>query len=200
MAFKIKRFIPASPLQEVTGPGKGKKKKPKNTTDRKVVRKIARQASKDSKEGKSTLIETGNSSWKKKGGGKTTTYDSKDGNKKVKKREIKKALKNVNAGRGDKVVVDKGEVRTIKKKPLTRDQRIAALKKKKADGAAKLAAAKAQRKVNEAAKRKAFLKNKADKLSKLNAAKAKRSAEIAAKRKALKAKQDAVRAKKGYKK
>ena len=47
-----------------------------------------------------------------------------------------------------------GEVKTIKKKPLTRDQKIAALKKKKAD-----------------------------KLSKVNAAKAKRSAEIAAKRK-----------------
>lgn len=87
--------------------------------------------------------------------------------KKVKKREIKKALKNANVGKGDKVVVDEGEVKTIKKKPLTRDQKIAALKKKKAD-----------------------------KLSKVNAEKAKRSAEIAAKRKALKARQDAARAKK----
>ena len=33
MAFKIKRFIPASPLQEVTGPGKGKNKRRKNTTE-----------------------------------------------------------------------------------------------------------------------------------------------------------------------
>ena len=171
MAFKIKRFIPASPLQEVAGPGKGKYKRRKNTTDRKVVRKLARQASKDSKEGKSTLIETSNSSRSQQGSGKSTAYNSKDGNKKVKKREIKKALKNANVGKGDKVVVDKGEVKTIKKKPLTRDQRIAAVKKKKADGQAKLATAKA-----------------------------KRLAEIAAKRKALKAKQDAVRAKKGYKK
>lgn len=195
MAFKIKRFI--SPL---TLPDPGKKKKPKNTTDRGVIRKLARKASKDSGEGKSTLIETGNSSRSQKGGGRPTTYDSKGGNKKVKKREIKKALKNVNAGRGDKVVVDDGKVKTIKKKPLTRDQKIAGYKKKKADGQARLAAAKAQRKVNEAAKRKAFLKKKADGAAKLATAKAKRLAEVAAKRKALKAKQDAVRVKKGYKK
>ena len=153
----------------MTGPGKGKKKA--NTTSRKSIRKVARKAAKASREGKSTLVDIGNSSWKKKGATRPTTYESKDGNTKVKKREIKKALKSANAGRGDKVVVDKGEVKTIKKKPLTRDQKIAALKKKKADFR-----------------------------SRANAAKAKRSAEIAAKRKALKAKQDAVRAKKGYKK
>ena len=164
MAFKIQNFL--SPLT-LPDPGKGKK----NTTDRRVVRKLAGQAAKDSKEGKSTLIETNNSSRSQKGSGKSTTYNSKDGNKKVKKREIKKALKSANAGRGDKVVVDKGEVRTIKKKPLTRDQRIAALKKKKADGVAKL-----------------------------NAAKAKRSAEMAVKRKALKEKQAATRAARAKKK
>lgn len=168
MAFKIKRFIPeASPLKKVAEPGKGKYKRRKNTTDRKVVRQIAKQASEDSKEGKSTLIETSNSGRSQKGGGKATTYDSKGGNKKVKKREIKKALKNVNASRGDKVVVDEGKVRTIKKKPLTRDQKIAALKKKKADELARRAKIKATR-----------------------------SAEVTAKRKVLKAKQDAARAKK----
>ena len=59
MAFKIKRFIPASPLQEVAGPGKGKKKA--NTTSRKSIRKVARKAAKASKEGKSTLVDIGNS-------------------------------------------------------------------------------------------------------------------------------------------
>ena len=169
MAFKIKRFIPelSSPLKEVAGPGKGKYKRRKNTTDRKVVRQIARQASKDSEEGKSTLIETGNSGRSQKGGGKATTYDSKGGNEKVKKREIKKALKNVNAGRGDKVVVDGGKVNVIKAKTLTKDEKRAAYNKKKAEGQARLAAAKA-----------------------------KRLAEVAAKRKALKAKQENARAKK----
>ena len=168
MAFKIKRFIPeASPLKEVAGPGKGKYKRRKNTTDRKVVRQIAKQASEDSKEGKSTLIETGNSGRSQKGGGKATTYDSKGGNKKVKKREIKKALKNVNAGRGDKVVVDGGKVNIIKAKTLTKDEKRAAYNKKKADELARRAKIKATR-----------------------------SAEVYAKRKALKAKQDAARAKK----
>ena len=162
MAFKIKRFI--SPL---TLPDPGKKKKPKNTTDRGAIRKLARKASKDSAEGRSTLIETGNSSRSQEGGGRPTTYDSKGGNEKVKKREIKKALKNVNVGRGDKVVVDEGKVKTIKKKPLTKDQRIAGYKKKKADELARRAKIKATR-----------------------------SAEVSAKRKALKAKQENARAKK----
>jgi hypothetical protein len=158
MAFKIQNFL--SPLT-LPDPGKGKK----NTTDRRVVRKLAGQAAKDSKEGKSTLIETNNSSRSQKGSGKSTTYNSKDGNKKVKKREIKKALKSANVGRGDKVVVDKGEVRIIKKKPLTRDQKIAALKKKKSDELA----------------RRAKLKEK-------------KSAKVAAGREALKQKQNTARA------
>ncbi len=200
MAFKIKRFIPASPLQEVAGPGKGKNKKRKNTTDRKVVRKLARQASKDSKESKSTLIETNNSSRLQKGSGKSTTYNSKDGNKKVKKREIKKALKKVIAPRrnysGDKVNVSDGEVKIIKGTKITRDQQIAALKKKKADGVARLNAAKAKKAAETAARREALRVKKEAGVARLNAAKAKRSAEMAAKRKALKAKQDAARAKK----
>lgn len=164
MAFKIKRFI--SPLT-LPDPGKGKK----NTTSRKVIRQLAKKASKDSEEGKSTLIETNNSSRSQKGSGKSTTYNSKNGNQKVKKREIKKALKSANAGKGDKVVVDKGEVRTIKKKPLTRDQKIAALKKKKSDELA----------------RRAKLKEK-------------KSAKVAAGRKALKEKQAATRAARAKKK
>ena len=169
MAFKIKRFIPelSSPLKEVAGPGKGKYKRRKNTTDRKVVRQIARQASKDSEEGKSTLIETGNSSRSQTGGGRPTTYDSNSGNKKVKKREIKKALKNVNAGRGDKVVVNGGKATIIKAKTLTKDEKRAGYKKKKADELARRAKIKATR-----------------------------SAEVSAKRKALKAKQENARAKK----
>ena len=63
--------------------------------------------------------------------------------------------------------MDKGEVRTIKKKPLTKDQRIEAHKKKKADELARRARIKQQK-----------------------------LAKIAAGRKALKAKQDAARAKK----
>ena len=196
MAFKIKRFIPSSPLQEVAGPGKGKK----NTTDRKVVRKLARQAAKDSKEGKSTLIETNNSSRSQKGSGKSTTYNSKDGNKKVNKREIKKALKGVIAPRrnysGDKVNVSDGEIKVIKGTKITKDQRIAALKKKKADGVAKKNAGKAKRLKMEAAKREAYKKKKADGVAKLNAAKAKRLEMEGAKREAYKKKQAAARAKK----